>query len=261
LRKFNVRMRSSLRGEHISGAERIVDEERLEEAVVSLFKRAMTHSRGKPDFVNIKVELLKEPPVFVESLPVFEVYGKAEEVLKKIFNFSGIGEELGIKVYHLLLRGPSPSGKVMRGAMIVEVPTGKRLEPDKERGVRITCFDMEEQAIKELKHLAGESYTENLKDALSLSTKTLLSEDVIAELCVSDDPEYTTGYVALKCGYFRIFNIKEKGVPFGGRAIFVRTGTDVEKLINFFKEKPVICKKISGFRKIHSSELESVLCS
>ena len=59
-------------------------------------------------------------------------------------------------------------------------------------------------------------------DALALATKNIHC-GVEAELCWSDDPDYTTGYVAGKTiGYVRIKPMKEEGVPIGGRVYFVK---------------------------------------
>jgi len=250
---FSVKMRSSKGGLHISGAERIVKKFRVERTVVELLKRATEHSRGEPDFISIKIEELKEEPLRLKALPVFEVLSNlpVSRILAVLFKKAGIPENLGLSVYGLLLKGASPSGKVMRGAMIVEVPSGERLEPDKERGVRASYVDIEKEAEVELKKIAGDKYTENFKEALVLSTKILNFPGVVAELCVSDDPDYTTGYLSVSSvGYFRIFNVKTKGLPFGGRAIFVKPGTNVKEFIDYLEKKPVIVSEVQGYSSI-----------
>jgi len=258
---YSVKMRSSAGGIHISGAERIVDERDIEEVVKQLVRRALTHPRGKPDFINLKVELLKERPVRLPLLSVIEVTGsyRAEEVLKELFSLSPIPTEVGMKVYRELLSGPAPNGKVMRGAMIVEVPSGRRLEPDRFRGVRASYLDITEEAERKLKELAGSRFTENFKEALTLSTKVLAYPTVIGELCVSDDPNYTTGYLSLKGkGYFRIRNIKEAGSPFGGRAIFVKEKTPLSDLISFLEKTPVLTDRVSSYSLVAATELREV---
>ncbi len=255
---FSVKMRSSRNSVHISGAERIVPEERLNDVVVSLLHRARSHSRGKPDFISIKVEKLKEFPVYLNALPVFEVVSEKNSVsvLEKLFSISAVPPEMGLKFCNILLRGASPSGKVMRGAMVVEVPSGTRLEPDKERGVRVSYIDITDEAAEELRRISGEKYTENFKEALTLSTKVLNHSSVLAELCVSDDPDYTTGYVSIKGrGYFRIFGIKDRGLPFGGRVFFVKEGTDIEELTEYLEKKPVIISSVSGYSVVSVDEL------
>jgi 6-carboxyhexanoate--CoA ligase len=245
---FSVKMRSSAAGEHLSGAETIVPEGRVEETVLAFLRRARNHPRGAPDFVNLKVEEVKEEPIRAPLLPVFHTTKPPEEVLRELFPLAGIPVELGFRVYDLLLSGPAPGGRVMRGAMLVEVPTGKRLEPDRERGVRASFLGLEEETEERLKLEAGELYTENLKEALLLTTKINYFDGVIGELCVSDDPDYTTGYFSIAGrGYFRLFGVKPRGHPKGGRAIFVREGVNLEKLIDFLERKPFIGSGFPGY--------------
>jgi len=79
-------------------------------------------------------------------------------------------------------------------------------------------------------------------DALAIATKVTDRRETVAELCWSDDPEYTTGYVAsLKSGYIRITNMKEKGNPAGGRVFFViRQGLNLEEYIHYLERQPLI---------------------
>ncbi len=258
---YNVRMRASKEGKHVSGAERIVGEGEIKNAVFQLIERALTHSRGKPDFVNVKVELIKDSIKEIPLLPVFEVSGYYDvcSVLSEISKCAGLPEKLVLKVYDTILQGAAPDGSVMRGAMIISVPDGSRLEPDRFKGVRATCLDISPEAEQELKKAAGEKYTDNLKEALTLTSKILSFGDVLAELCVSDDPDYTTGYFSVKgVGYFRLFNVKPKGHLKGGRAIFVKENCDVEKLITYLKETPVIATTTSGYSVISVSDVCSV---
>jgi 6-carboxyhexanoate--CoA ligase len=239
---FNVRMRSSKRGEHVSGAERIVKPDELEEAVLKLLRRARNHPKGESDSISIKVEKLKEPPKYLKAIPVFEVKSSlpVKELLPKLS--SGKIPEKLLKIwYELLLRGPAPDGQVMRGAALIEIKEGKRLEPDPYRGVRVTTLDGTEELRKELKKAAGRNYTENLFEALTVATKVLSHEKVLGELCVSDDPDYTTGYLTVKgVGYFRIKGIKPKGLKKGGRVFFVKDGKGLKELIEFLEKRPVI---------------------
>ncbi len=258
-RLFSVRMRSSKEGVHISGAERIVPEDLVEEVVSELYRRAVKHSRGRPDFISIKVEELREEPLLLKSLPVYEVNSStsAERVLSLLFRKAGVPELLGMSVYRSLLEGPSPSGGVMRGAMVVTVPSGRRVEPDRERGVRASFLDISDDVSKALRSSSGKKFTQNLKEALTLSTKILSYPGVIGELCVSDDPEYTTGYFSISSvGYFRIFNVKPFGCKFGGRAIFVSEDIDVQDFINFLEKRPVIVSEFSGYSVVSLSEIE-----
>jgi len=251
---FSVKMRSSKGDIHISGAEAIVTEERVEETILSFLRRAREHERGEPDFINLKVEEIKEEPVKAPLLPVFHVQDKeGEEALREVLKLSPIPVELGLKVYNQILESP----KSMRGAMVVEVPTGKRLEEDRERGIRVSYIGISEETEQEVKKRSGKYYTRNLKEALVIATKVCLHKDVLGELCISDNPSYTTGYLAIRGkGYFRIFNIKKRGMEQGGRTIFVKEGCNVEELKEFLEKKPFIASGFGGYFGFHSSVVE-----
>ena len=75
---YSVKMRSSLGGSHgvggrhISGAERIVPEDGLEEQVIAMLRRARTHERGRADFIQVKVEEVKGKDIM--TCPLIPVY-------------------------------------------------------------------------------------------------------------------------------------------------------------------------------------------
>jgi len=256
---YSIKMRSSKEELHISGAERIVSKSEIESTAIQLINRALNHSRGKADFINLKIEELKETPIFKPLLPVFEItgYRDVKSLLKKLFSLSGIPVRLGIKTYERLLSGPSPDGKTMRGAMVVEVPSGKRLEPDKYRGIRVSYLDVDRETTRFLKKSAGKGYTEDFKEALVLSTKILSFEEVSGELCISDDPDYTTGYFSFKGkGYFRIRNIKPQGLSKGGRTIFVESEFKLSDLIHYLEKVPFIARGFSGYSTVSIEEIE-----
>ena len=50
-------------GKHISGAERILREDEIEEELINVYRRAITHERGKPDFINLKIEEIDEDDI------------------------------------------------------------------------------------------------------------------------------------------------------------------------------------------------------
>ena len=60
-RLFSLKMRASQQNRHISGAERIVPEECVAATAGELVSRAMSHSKGQPDFVNVKIESADQP--------------------------------------------------------------------------------------------------------------------------------------------------------------------------------------------------------
>jgi 6-carboxyhexanoate--CoA ligase len=55
---YSIRMRASLKGGHISGAERIVAEEKIDDVMRELAARAMNKTAA-PDEIVIKVERLR----------------------------------------------------------------------------------------------------------------------------------------------------------------------------------------------------------
>jgi 6-carboxyhexanoate--CoA ligase len=65
---------------------------------------------------------------------------------------------------------------------------------------------------------------------------------MVAELCWSDDPDYTAGYVAsLKTGYVRFPFLKERGDERGGRAFFVdKDSVNIASLIEYLQAAAVL---------------------
>ncbi len=94
-----------------------------------------------------------------------------------------------------------------------------------------------------------------VKEALILASKVAACRQVTAELCVSDDPEYTTGYVSSgRHGYVRIPHIKKKGEKKGGRVFFLEEDADIGSVIGFLEKTPVIINSLSpcyGVRTIN----------
>ena len=216
----SVRMRASLRGKHVSGAERIVIPERIPEVLRELLNRP----RGY-DSLIVTLERLSSVETFKASLPVsshtFSSVEEAREFALSKLIAAGVPEEVARRAIALLSKGANPKGGNMRGAVLMDINSGERLEPDKERGIRTVRVDWENRE-KVRDKLLSEGYTERTLDALALANKNMLC-GVVAELCWSDDPDYLTGYVASKrLGYVRITPLKEKGDPLGGRVYFIR---------------------------------------
>lgn len=238
-------MRAEFQGEHVSGAERIVPYHEVEKTVLELLKRPRVY-----DKVVITVERLKDVEIVPKALPILSYDFKSVEEARA-FAVSKLVEagvpkpvaELAIKLLH---EGPNPKGGNMRGAVLMDVETGERLEPDRERGIRTTRMDWKDRKyIKEVLKKRGikREYLERLIDALAVATKNVYC-GVLAELCWSDDPEYTTGYVAgPHIGYVRIKPMKEEGVPIGGRVYFIRK-ENLEKIIQCLQEKPILINNL-----------------
>jgi len=243
---YSIKVRTSLNDKHISGAERIVKKEQIPQVVKNLLER---QNHREFDFSNVKIELLDKEPLIVEkSLSIktlkFDNYKQAYEAAVKILHSeTGISLDVIKKYTSLLYKGASPEGENLRGAMIVD-EEGCRLEVDSFRGVRTVLVDFENREKVE-KKLLEEGYTARTVDALALATKNLLYEDILAEFCISDDSDYTTGYIAVKDRYIRFSPLKPEGLDKGGRVYFVKKGTDIKKLYHYLQSIPVLIKDVS----------------
>lgn len=242
-RYYSVRMRASREGIHTSGAEGIYGKEDIIKIVQRCTERAMSHEKGMADEINIKVERLKEKPQNISSLPLCTLSIKRSGVRKaaiEILKSVGITERAVEEAFKGITIGIT-----MRGAMLMNVE-GVRLEPDLLRGVRVTRMGITGNAStilsKKLSKLGINNNT--VKEALILSSKVNKYPMVIGELCISDDPNYTTGYVTTrKHGYVRLPHIKKRGIPYGGRAFFI-TGGEIKDLIKYLQTTPVLISKI-----------------
>ena len=219
--------------QHISGAERIVGRDSVEAVCSAMVRRAMNHSKGDPDFINVKIEKVHESDIqILKALPVTRVDVETwQEGLEKAFELvgeaaAGIREKLPE-----LLRETFP----MRGAMLYDIATGNRLEPDHERGVRATYMDA-------LHSSEVDGCKNHFNEAIVLATKVANAPGMVAEFCVSDDPNYVTGYVASKeLGYVRIMKMKEMGDENGGRIfLFDSRKASAEECIEYLQKRKVL---------------------
>ncbi len=235
---FSIRMRASLEGRHVSGAERIAEGRNLGETVYELLKRP-----GEYDEIVLKVEMVEDVNI-INSLNIREYNFRNMEESRMFVTYllekEGIRSSLVRKLMAEIEGGANPHGGNMRGAMIVDVETGERLEKDKSRGIRTVRVDWDRRADVKNEFL-GKGLTERTVDALAIASKNIYC-GVLAEICWSDDPEYVTGYVATKSlGYVRITPLKRIGDPFGGRIYFVRK-EDVERVIECLERKACLVK-------------------
>jgi 6-carboxyhexanoate--CoA ligase len=227
---------------HISGAEGIYKESDISKIIKGYTKRALNHPRGKPDNIVITIEEIKQKPKKVQLLPINTLRCKSPDEAKRIIaqTLSGIGvSKKGINNSFSVLT----SQKTMRGASLILKESGIRAEPDKERGVRVSRLGIEEAAEKTLAWKLSKMRvnTTTVKEALILSSKVASHPDIIAEICISDDPDYTTGYIASKkIGYVRIPNIKRYGEKHGGRVFIVKEDADIDKIVNYLEKMPVL---------------------
>ncbi len=236
---YSVRMRASLGGRHVSGQERIVKKEELERTILELHRRP----KGEWDLQNIKIERLKTPPVVVKkSLPIrdyrFSCARLAQSFAVGLLERVGVNRERLRELVLQLLKG-FKNGENLPGAIFVDIETGKVLD---DTGTRTVLFDwVDRQRIRE--KLLQKGYTERTLDALALATKNFFC-GVEAEFCISDDPDYTTGYVAVSGIYHRLSPLKEKGRPFGGRLYFVKE-KKLKEIKNCLRTVPVLIDELN----------------
>lgn len=329
---YSIRMRAAeggpheQGGHHISGAERLVTKEELEQISSELVHRALTHSKGCADFIRITIDAI--PDEAIHRIPCLTIaddrtdghIGEApttngeaaapptkHEVAAPISN-----EKAATQLTNEKTADPTTNRKVaaqptdgeattqptdretaapttnheaaapttnheatapplslsshqqaetlltthtaitpvafrravsqlvslpesMRGAMLVDMRTGQRLDPWGQRGVRVSrmSFADETAAITAL-NAAGYSGV-HLEEALVLASKVLSAPGVVGELCISDDPDYTTGYVSYGSTYHRLHHMKPVGSPLGGRLFFVDATADIAAVKHYLE--------------------------
>ncbi|MCQ2367969.1 MAG: 6-carboxyhexanoate--CoA ligase [Kiritimatiellae bacterium] len=240
---FSLKMRASEGLSHVSGAERIVEESEVSTVAKAMVERALNHSKGKPDFINVKVEAVNAPRK-LSALKVTTNEAKSPEEGWRIA--ADLLKSDGVEHIDKLLE-LFKSTYSMRGAMLVDADTLQRLEPDPMRGIRATYMDRESQG-QGVGVERGVGVKDHYLEAIVLATKVANAPGIIAEICMSDDPDYVTGYVASKrLGYQRITSLKEKGDGAGGR-IFLYRGPreEVAKTIEFLEKTPVLVTDVVG---------------
>jgi 6-carboxyhexanoate--CoA ligase len=244
---WSVRMRASRGGAHISGAEGLFTEGEVEKAIKEYIKRARNHPRGEPEEIFISVEKLRAKPRELSSLRLCTIEcgspAEARRLAGRMLRAEGISQKAVAAAFGVV-RG----ARAMRGAALVSASGGARLEPDRARGVRASRLGIDKKAWTALGRRLSRLgiNTPTVKEALALASKALGTKGVLAELCVSDDPHYTTGYVATeKFGYVRIPNIKKKGSPRGGRVYLIKHGAGVGRIVEYLERRPVLIARLN----------------
>lgn len=244
-RYYNVRMRASEGGaheeggKHISGGEKLSSHEQLQENIQFLVDKAFSHSRGTPDFFQLKVEEIHEPISFTPPLQ-HELHNvssipEGRDLTTKILIQCGIAPHVIEKSFEYLQQHFH-----VRGTIIIDSETGKRIDPYVDRGVRISSFDWHDASYKKWRKRTGHQYNSRMKEALALATKVCSHEKTVAEVCWSDDPDYVTGYVASRTfGYQRISPLKQHGDERGGRILFVKDIEEITTLIHYLEKVPI----------------------
>ena len=242
---------------HISGAEGLYEASEIQKTVKRAIERALTHPKGKADKITLTIEEIKRKPLEISSLPVSTLVcdtpSEAEHQILHILFSLEISKKAVDGAFMAIKNGG------MRGATIITAQKGTRLEPDKKRGVRASRLGITKTAGRSLavKLSRHDINTAVVKEALILASKVMAHKNIVAELCVSDDPDYTTGYVASKkYGYVRIPHIKKQGNGSGGRAFFIQESADAGDIIHYLEQTPVMvvnaapCKGILSIDEI-----------
>ena len=246
---YSIRMRASREGRHISGAEQIVRATDLDGAAAALFARARGHERGVPDTVTVTANSLAGREILrMPVLPITDIRaGSVEDGLAVAIGElvrAGVSLAAATEAVRFIASGASASGGNMRGAVVMDAADGTRLEPDRERGVRTRAVDYDEASVARIKEtLEGHGLNRiHLLEALALASKVAHAPGSVAELCISDDPGYVTGYVASQgLGYVRITPMKRTGDLMGGRVFFVDGGAfDQDSYMRYMREVPVL---------------------
>lgn len=229
-------------GRHISGAERIVKPENIEQEVIRVLRRARQHERGAADFIQIKVACVEPSQIqYCPLLPVrqqdVKTVAEGRRQARLALLRAGVSVAAAAKGFSYL----TALRDSMRGAMLVDAVSGERVDGKGERGVRCSTMDCADAAAY-ARALAHTPYTGlHAREAFVLAAKVAAAPGTVAELCWSDDPQYVTGYVASpRYGYERIMVMKQAGDPVGGRVIFIRPTTDVETYMAYLQYQPVL---------------------
>lgn len=241
---YSIRMRAAkggsheIGGRHISGGERLVTEEGLQQYAQQLIDRALHHSRGEADFINITIDRVPPNtihyiyPLSVESLTCETVMDARQYAVNWLMK-EGVSELAARKGINFITHDTTT-----RGAIIMDASSGERLDDKGIRGVRVSHLDWEEDYWNKWQRREGGS--SRVRESIALATKVHLAGSV-AELCWSDDPEYITGYVAGNT-YCRIPHLKLRGDESGGRVFYVRQPIDLEQYIHFLEQVPVMIR-------------------
>ena len=249
---YSIKMRCSKGGpheeggKHISGAERILREDEIEEELINVYRRAITHERGKPDFINLKIEKIDEDEIiYKKRLNINEHHVDSKEegldLAKKLL----IGNAVSEKSAEIAIQSLQDLEESMHGAMLIDKDTGERIDNKGIKGVRVTGIASAD--ISNYKESLKSDGREglHLEEALILASKIASCKGIVAELCWSDDPSYVIGYVGTKDKYERIPILKEEGNPIGGRAFFVDTNQlnddyTLDDLIDYLEKQVVL---------------------
>ncbi|BAM06675.1 6-carboxyhexanoate--CoA ligase [Leptospirillum ferrooxidans] len=261
-RFFNIRMRASLNGKHCSGGEEILLERNLEEGISRLFKRGLgsaPHHLKNDLTISIRVDgVAPEHLQRSQLLPVRQLHSESEETTRSfirsflLFSLGKISvdqEKSTQKILDCIDSLLKPTANPLWGAILLS-PSGEKI-PVPEEGVRTTHIGMEWKTKEELEASAESNGISGRRfpEALMLASKVVAQPLIHLELCISDDPTYTTGYIAAKdIAYIRLPHMKKAGMTGGGRIYLLNRIPDDDELtalIAGLKETSVLFDKMS----------------
>ena len=250
---YSIRMHSTLEGAHLSGAERLVRARDLEEMGAALIRRALAHQKGCADRIRLTLEAIPPGSVRRGRLPDLatvrvEDFRQGRRIARQLLREAGVAGAAADAAMEAMTKGAAPGGVSLRGAMLIDAAEGRRLEPDPSRGVRVSRMDLSPEAEAKLRRELSARGLDNphVREALVLAAKVLSVPGIVAELCWSDDPDYTAGYVAAPgLGYVRLTHLKPIGEERGGRAFFVRPGHgDINGIIEQLERSPLLIDEV-----------------
>ncbi|RSL30074.1 6-carboxyhexanoate--CoA ligase [Salibacterium salarium] len=244
-RLYSVRMRASEKeshengGSHISGGELLSTYSELRMSVDTLLEKALNHSRGKPDFLQIQCEIVNQPIKLLNPLTVqtnvVNAVEEGQELARYLLEKTGVHKGIIEKTYKEIPEYP------VRGAILIDIHTGERVDQRIDKGVRVSRMDWQTKNFEKWATSKSVPTNPRLKEALTLATKVCNHQSTIAELCWSDDPDYIMGYVASKnIGYHRITQLKDYDDERGCRIFFVDTLTDINTYMSYLEEQPIL---------------------
>lgn len=250
---YSVRMRAAQGGDHaaggrhISGAEQLVAPAELTTAAREMLERALSHSRGSADFIQITVETVKPEEISTVPLLPVRTVAVADTAAGRLaaqaaLVQAGVSAAAAAKGVQLLAALPGS----MRGAMVLCAVSGERLDDRGDRGIRVSRMDAADKGRLIASLQEQGLVSAHVHEALVLAAKVAAAPGTVAELCWSDDPEYTAGYVASAGGYVRFPHMKDYGDPVGGRVFFVEPDCDLAGLADYLERKPVTVAAAGG---------------
>lgn len=222
-----------------------------------MLRRALEHPRGRADQISFQVDEIPLKNTVSGGLLNFSGYlvddwQQGRKLAVQLLTDAGVSPQAVGYAFASLADGAAPDGSSMRGAMLIDAQNGERLEADQSRGVRVSRMDLTTSVRDDLRQQLATLKLDNahVVEALTLASKVISAPGVIAELCWSDDPEYTAGYVASAAsGYQRISQLKPAGEERGGRAFFVRQQADgLEPLIQYLEKTPYLIDRIGEIK-------------